>query len=130
MVAVRVLGRSGKGQHTEILETHDAIQIMKLSNDGTHLHTSRGILQLKSSLHSGGNQELTHKLTHSLYVIDHGITCNMKRLLWLPVDYRLLSSAVNDTGNLIAIGSISGRFILISLDFTALPAAYLQASVP
>jgi len=53
----------------------------------------------------------------------------MKKLLWLPVDYRPSYSAVNDTGNLIVIGSDCGRVILISIDFTALPAVYLQPSV-
>jgi len=53
----------------------------------------------------------------------------MKKLLWLPADYRLSCSAVNDTANLIVIGSGCGRVILISFDFTALPAAYLQPSV-
>jgi len=113
----------------EIIETHDTIRIMKFSNDGTHLHTNAGILQLNSPLHSDSNQELIHTLTHSLYVTDQWITCNMKKLLWLPVDYRPSCAAVNDTGNLIVIGSYSGRVILISIDFTALPAAYLQASV-
>jgi len=47
----------------------------------------------------------------------------MKKLLWLPVDYRRSCSAVNGTANL---GSACGR---ISIDFTALPAAYLQPSV-
>jgi len=113
----------------EIIETHDSIDIMKFSDDGTHLCTSRGLLQLKSSLHSGGNPELAHTFTHSLYVADRWITCNMKKLLWLPVDYRLSCSAVNDTANLLVIGSASGRVIFISIDFTALPAAYLQPSV-
>jgi len=53
----------------------------------------------------------------------------MKKLLWLPVDYRRSFSAVNDTANLLVIGSHTGRVILISIDFTALPAAYLQPSV-
>jgi len=53
----------------------------------------------------------------------------MKKLLWLPVDYRLSCSAVNDTTNLIVIGSGCGRVILISIDFTALPAVYLQSPV-
>jgi len=102
---------------------------MKLSNDGTHLHICHGILQLKSSLHSGGNRELPHTLTHSLYVTNQWITCNMKKLLWLPVEYRLSCPAINDTANLIVTGSPSGRVTFISIDFTALPAAYLQPSV-
>jgi len=113
----------------EIIETHGSITIMKFSNDGMYLHTSHGVLQLKSSLHSGGNRELAHTLTHSLYVTDQWITCNMKKLLWLPVDYRLSWSAINDTANLLVIGSASGRVTFISFDFTALPAAYLQPSV-
>ena len=113
----------------DFIETHDKIKIMKFSNDGTHLHTSRGILQLKSSLHIDDNQELAHTLTHSLYVTDQWITCNMKKLLWIPVEYRLSCSAVNDTAHLIVIGSASGRVTLISIDFTALPAAYLQPSI-
>jgi len=52
-----------------------------------------------------------------------------EKLLWLPVDYRLSCSAVNDTANLLVIGSGCGRVIFISFDFTALPAAYLQPSV-
>ena len=52
----------------------------------------------------------------------------MKKLLWLPVEYRPSCSAINDTANLIVIGSSSGRVIFISIDFTALPAAYLQPS--
>ena len=112
----------------EIIETHDTIKIMKFSNDGTYLHTSHGILQLKSSLHSGDNRELTHTLAHSLYVADQWITCNMKKLLWLPVEYRLSCSAVN-TADLFVIATTSGRILFISIDFTALPAAYLQPSV-
>jgi len=110
----------------EIIETPDSIKIMKFSNDGIHLHTSHGVLQLKSSLHSGGNRELP---THSLHVTDQWITCNMKKLLWLPVDYRLSCSAVNDTASVLVIGSTSGRVILISFDFTALPPVYLQSPV-
>jgi len=102
---------------------------MKFSNDGTHLHTSHGILQLKSSPHTCGNRELPHTLTHSLYVTDQWITCNMKKLLWLPVEYRRSCSAINDTANQVAIGSHSGRVTFISFDFTTLPAAYLQPSV-
>ena len=102
---------------------------MKFSNDGMHSHTSHGVMHLKSSLHTGGNRELPHALTHSLYVTDQWITCNMKKLLWLPADYRLSCSALNDTANLLVIGSGCGRVILISFDFTALPAAYLQPSV-
>ena len=109
-----------------IIKTHASISIIiKFSNDGTHLHTSHGILQLKSSPHSGGNRELPHTLTHSLDVTDQWITCNMKKLLWLPVEYRLPCSAVNDTANLLVIGSDSGRVTFISIDFNALPAAYL-----
>jgi len=113
----------------EIIETHDTINIIKFSSHGGHLHTSCGLLQLKSSLHSGGNRELAHTLTHSLYITDQWITCNMKKLLWLPVDYRPSCSAVNETANLIAIGSAYGKVILISIDFTTLPATYLQLSV-
>jgi len=101
---------------------------MKFSNNGTHLHMSHGILQLKSSLHTSDNRELPHTLTHSLYVTDQWITCN-KKLLWLPVEYRLSCSAKNDTTNLLVIGSDSGIVIFISIDFTALPTAYLQPSV-
>jgi len=114
-----------KKKFIEIIETHDRIKILKFSNDGIHLYTSHGALQLKSSLHSGGNLELPHTLTHSLYVTDQWITCNMKKFLWLPVEYRLSCSAANDTANLIVIGSGCGRVIFISFDFTALPAAYL-----
>ena len=71
----------------EIIEAHDRINIMKFSNDGTHLHTSHGVLQLKSPLHSGSNRELAHTLTDSLYVTGQWITCNMKKLFWLLVDY-------------------------------------------
>ena len=113
----------------EIIETPHITNIRKFSNDRTHLHTSGGILQLKSSPHTGGNRELPHTLTHSLYVTDQWITCNMKKLLWLPIEYRLSCSAINDTGNLLVIGSRTGRVIFISIDFTALPAAYLQPSV-
>jgi len=113
----------------EIIETHDTIKIMKFSNDGTHLHTSHGILQLKSSPHSGSNWQLPHTLTHSLDVADQWITYNMKKLLWLPVEYRPLCAAVNDTANLIVIGSRTGRVTFIAIDFTALPPAYLQPSV-
>jgi len=49
----------------------------------------------------------------------------MKKFLWLSVEYRLSCSAINDTANLIVIGSPSSRVIFISIDFTALPAAYL-----
>jgi len=113
----------------EIIETHASINIMRFSDDGTHLHTSHGILQLKSSPHSGGNWELPHTLPHSLNVTDQWITCNMRKLLCLPADYQPSCSAVNDTASLIVIGSRTGRVIFISIDFTALPAAYLQPSV-
>jgi len=53
----------------------------------------------------------------------------MKKLLWLTVEYRLSCSAKNDTTNLLVIGSDSGRVIFISIDFTALPATYLQPFV-
>ena len=96
----------------ETISTHDyQTRITKFSNDGTYLHTSRGILHLKSSLHSGSNRELPHTLTHSLYIHDQWITCSMKKLLWLPADYRPSCVAVNDTGNLIVIGSGCGRVI-------------------
>ena len=52
----------------------------------------------------------------------------MKKLLWLPVECRPSYSAVNDTANLIIIGTAHGRVLFISIDFTALPAAYLQSS--
>jgi len=113
----------------EIIKTYAVINIMKFSSDGRHLHTSDGVLQLKSSPHSGGNRELPHTLPHSLDVTDQWITCNMKKLLWLPLEYRPSCTAVNDTANLIVIGSPTGRVIFISIDFTALPAAYLQPSV-
>jgi len=106
----------------EIINTPDTIIITKFSNDGTHLRTSHGVLQLKSS---GGNRALAHTLTHSMYVTDQWITCNMKKLLWLPVDHRQSCSAVNDTANLLVIGSAPGRVIFISFDFTALPPSYL-----
>jgi len=111
-----------------IIETHASINIMKFSHDGSHLHTSHGILQLKSSPHSGGNRELPHTLTHSLYITDQWITCNMKKLLWLPVEYGRSCSVVNDIASLIVIGSPSGRVTFIFIDFTALPASYLQSS--
>jgi len=114
---------------TDIINAHDALKITKFSNDGTHLHTSQGVLQLKSSLHSGSNRELPHTLTHSLYVTGRWITCNREKLLWLPADYLLSCSAVNDRANLLVIGSPSGRVFFISIDFTALPAAYLQPSI-
>jgi len=117
-----------KNTTIEIIETHASIVIMKFSNDGTHLYTSHGILQLKSSLHRGGNRSLAHTFTHSLYVTDQWITCNTKKLLWLPVEYRPSCPVVNDTANLVVIGSGCGRVISISIDFTALPAAYLQPS--
>ena len=113
----------------DIINTHGSSKISKFSNDGTYLHTSRGVLQLKSSLQCSSNQELPHTLTHSLYVTDQWITCNMKNLLRLPVEYRGSYSAVNDTGNILAIGTACGRVIFISIDFPALPAAYLQPSV-
>jgi len=53
----------------------------------------------------------------------------MKKLLWLPVEYRQSCSAINDTANLLVLGSDSGRVIFISIDFAALPAAYLEPSV-
>jgi len=56
-----------------------------------YIPTSQGILQLKPSLHSSGNRELAHANSF----------CNMKKLLWLPVDYQLSRFAVNDTANLI-----------------------------
>ena len=106
----------------EVIETHKTLGIMKFSNDGTHL-------QIKSSPHSDGSRELPHTLTHSLYVIDEWVTCNMKKLLWLPVEYRQSHGAINDTANQLFIVTTSNRVIFISIDFTALPAAYLQPSV-
>jgi len=123
------MGYYKKKTTLETLDTYASINIMKFSNDRTHLHTSHGILQLRPSLHGGGNRELPHTLTHSLYVTDPWITCNIKKLLWLPVEYRLSCAAVNDTANLLVTGSDSGRVTFLSIDFTALPAAYLQPSV-
>ena len=113
----------------EIIKTHAGINITNVFDGGMYLCTSDGIPHYYTYSHSGGNRELPHTLPHSLDVTDQWITCNMKKLLWLPVEYRPSCSAVNDTANLIVIGSDSGRVIFISIDLTALPAAYLQPSV-
>ena len=111
-------------KHTdEITTRHMRFKRIKHRRSGTDLHTDRGIFNLKS--HSHGGQKL--------WATGHWVTFNMKNLLWLPVDYRpnftnSTPCAVNEGRELLAINSGPGRYIVICVDLTALPPAYLLPS--
>jgi len=86
-----------------------------------------GVL-LKSRLPSrGGNQEPA-QTTPFVHIADQWVMYNMKKLLWLPADYRPRCADVDDTGKLLAIATGSHRIIFISIDSTTLPPAYLLPS--
>ena len=115
-----------KKKNTDIIDTGAIdIKVLKFSTDG--IHTNRGIWVPKSCP-SGHNSQLT-KSPPTLLIDDSGwVNCNTRKLLWLPLEYRPYSVAVHD-GTLV-IGSRTGRVIFISIDYTALPPAYLQLLEP
>jgi len=111
----------------EIFESGYRISSIQFDKDGMHIHTNTGAL-LKPCLHSrGGNQELVQTTT-LVHIADQWLMYNMKKLLWLPAEYRSHRADVDDTGKKPAIATGPNRIIFISIDSTTLPPAYLLPS--
>jgi len=111
----------------EIIESGDDISSINSHKVGMHLHTNKGVL-LKSLFHSRGGNQKPAQTTPFVHIADQWVMYNMKKLLWLPADYRPHYLDIDDTGKQLAIATASDRIIFISIDPTTLPPAYLLPS--
>ncbi|RPB19125.1 WD40 repeat-like protein, partial [Terfezia boudieri ATCC MYA-4762] len=88
----------------QVIHTEAPLQHLAFS-DATKLQTERGILTLASQLEPSTTTQPT--FPPPLFVTDSWVTWNMKKILFLPWDYRPYSSAAKD--NILALGHRSGR---------------------
>ncbi|RPB18213.1 WD40 repeat-like protein [Terfezia boudieri ATCC MYA-4762] len=97
--------------HTEALLQHLAF------SDVTKLQTERGMLTLASQLDPSTTTQPT--FPPPLFVTDSWVTWNMKKILFLPCDYRPSSSAAAKD-NILVLGHQSGRVTFMCFDSAAL----------
>ena len=83
-------------------------------SDATILSTDRGMLTLSSQLCPC----TPVTLPQPFFVTDEWVTWNMRKVLFLPYDYRPLCSAMKD--NILVMGHLSGRVTFMSFDPAAM----------
>ncbi|KAF8457004.1 quinon protein alcohol dehydrogenase-like superfamily [Terfezia claveryi] len=99
----------------QVIHTEAVVRNLAFS-DATKLQTDRGMLTLASQLDPSTT---TLAAFHPpLFVTDSWVTWNMKKILFLPWDYRLFSSAAKD--NILVFGHESGRVTFMCFDSAAL----------
>jgi len=104
-------------QKTTIEEIPIGAWIKRLDfSDGAQLYTDRGMLTLTSQLYSSTATQAT--FPSSIYVTEEWVTWNKKRVLFLPVDYRPITTVVKD--NILVMGNRAGRVTFMHFN----PAAF------
>ncbi|RPB19118.1 tricorn protease domain 2-containing protein, partial [Terfezia boudieri ATCC MYA-4762] len=111
----------------QVIRTEARLQHLAFS-DATKLQTDRGMLSLASRLEPSTTTQPT--FPPPLFVTDSWVTWNMKKILFLPCDYRPFSSAAKD--NILVFGCKSGRVTFMCFDSEALDYefSHLLSSTP
>ncbi|RPB18212.1 WD40 repeat-like protein [Terfezia boudieri ATCC MYA-4762] len=103
----------------QVIHTEARLQHLAFSG-ATKLQTERGMLILASQLEPSTTTQPT--FPPPLFVTDSWVTWNMKKILFLPWDYRPYSSAAKD--NILALGHRSGRVTFMCFDSAALDSEF------
>jgi WD40 repeat protein len=109
---------AGTGAVLQTLEVDAIVQTLSFSDEGTLLHTDRGLLHAASLSHSAAVSR--PNLSSAIFVKEQWVSWGMENMLWLPVDRRPSCAAVY--GSVVAIGHASGRVSIFEVSPDLLPA--------
>ncbi|KAF2464362.1 putative WD-repeat protein [Lindgomyces ingoldianus] len=104
----------GSGALLQTLEVAASISTLSFSDDGTSFQTNIGPLPILRSFPSGTAVDQVQP-SSSILVDDQWVTRHTERILWLPLEYRPSTSAVQ--GSILGFGSASGRVTI--MEFTS-----------
>jgi len=104
--------RSGQEQQT--LKVDAIIQSLSFSNNGCHLKTDRGVINVISR--AGDMVPTLPSTSPALFVKEQWITRGTEHLLWIPPDYRATSVAV--FRGIVILGHASGRVSILEFAFS------------
>jgi hypothetical protein len=122
----QLIAAAGRGRTVRLWNAHTYDELhafedlpdlrsLSFSPDGAYIETSIGAVPIPPSHLAGMTTVRLANATPLLCVRDQWLTCDSKRLLWLPYEYK--SDAVATTGNTIALGLGSGEVIFLAFDF-------------
>jgi len=94
------------------LNIHAVVRQLSFANDGVHLLTDRGFLEIGLSF--ACQRGSSSGSSSALYVSNEWVTWKTNEVLWLHPDYRGSCVAVRD--NVLVIGHLSGQVTFIELD--------------
>lgn len=94
------------------LHVDAVVQALAFSSDGSSLQTDRGLADLVSFCPDVVRSRST--LSPGVFVKERWIARGMENLLWIPVDSRPRSMAVQ--GNVIVLGHASGRVSILEFE--------------
>jgi WD40 repeat protein len=109
---------AGTGAVLQTLEVDATVQTLSFSDEGTFLHTDRGLLHAASLSHSAVVSR--PNLSSAIFVKERWVSWGMENMLWLPADHRPNCAAVYES--IVAIGHESGRVSIFEVSLGLLPA--------
>ena len=99
------------GDELRKLDIDAVISRLSFSKDGLYVETDRGLLRIQSPYSS--ILPLQSKPVCNVFVKECWVVQDMENLLWLPPNYRAISSALQ--GNILVLGHKSGQIIFLNL---------------
>jgi WD40 repeat protein len=109
---------TGTGAVMQTLEVDAIVQTHSFSDEGTFLHTDRGLLHAASLSHSVVVSR--PNLSSAIFAKEQWVSWGLENMLWLPADHWPSCAAVY--GTVVAIGHESGRVSIFEVSLDLLPA--------
>jgi hypothetical protein len=103
----------GSGEERQTLPVDLNIEELSFSDNGSHLNTNRGVIDISSSADS---VLMSQSSSPALSVKEQWIIQGTEHLLWLPPDYRATTAAA--FGKTISLGHASGRVSILEFTFS------------
>jgi WD40 repeat protein len=106
--------------HEQIYNLDQAYESsVRFFSDGSRIVTDRGALPLPRCFLADSTTNMPANAACLLYVKDQWLTCNTKKLLWLPFEYRTCPLATQ--GNTIAFGPQYSSAFFLTFDLQNRP---------
>ncbi|PVH74834.1 vegetative incompatibility protein HET-E-1 [Cadophora sp. DSE1049] len=109
------------GMLRQTLVVHNCVSALSFDITNSTLITNIGRIQLdisRAPLLLTSTQDIDDKGNRKgMGISGHWVTWNSKNLLWLPPDFRAISSDISPSGSTIAVGCQSGKVFIIGVSF-------------
>ncbi|KAH0562229.1 hypothetical protein GP486_003077 [Trichoglossum hirsutum] len=103
-------------------EAREVIRGLSFSSDESHPKTPHGLLELR--LFSPRVSHLDPELSCPISVKDHWVVWGLRKVLWLPPEYRRATPEKSMGSNVLALRHASGRVTFMEFDLGDIPGSY------